>query len=120
MVKRGSKLGISIGVDTELISRFSMEKIHLYANKFLSKDELDYYNKLSDSKKQKFIASRFSAKEAIFKALGTGIDKIKFSEITIIPNNRGKPIVYFDGYNIELSISYNDLYVICFVILKEN
>lgn len=108
---------MNIGVDSERIDRFiDFEK---YTKKILSDKENEYFKTLSDNKKQRFIASRFSAKEAIFKALGTGIDRVAFKEISIIPNELGKPIVFFSGYDVDVSITYNDVYVTTFVILKK-
>ena len=43
------------------------------------------------------LAARFAAKEAISKALGTGIRGIKWREMEILPNRRGKPIVVLHG-----------------------
>jgi holo-[acyl-carrier protein] synthase len=43
------------------------------------------------------LAARFAAKEAISKALGTGIRGIKWREMEVVPNTRGKPIVVLHG-----------------------
>jgi holo-[acyl-carrier protein] synthase len=40
---------------------------------------------------------RFAAKEAISKALGTGIRGIRWREMEVLPNRRGKPIVVLHG-----------------------
>ncbi len=112
-------MNYQVGIDSERIDRFKVDRYEHYTNKFLSKEEVEYFNTLHENKKQKFIASRFCAKEAIFKALGIGISTAEFSRITILPNELGKPIVSFDGYDIELSITYNDVYVTTFVILKK-
>ncbi len=40
------------------------------------------------------LAARFAAKEAISKALGTGIRGIHWREMEILPDRRGKPLVY--------------------------
>jgi holo-[acyl-carrier protein] synthase len=43
------------------------------------------------------LAVRFAAKEAISKALGTGIRGIVWREMEILPDRRGKPLVYLHG-----------------------
>jgi holo-[acyl-carrier protein] synthase len=43
------------------------------------------------------IAARFAAKEAVMKALGTGARGLAWREIEILPNQRGKPLVYLHG-----------------------
>ena len=43
------------------------------------------------------LAARFAAKEAVMKALGTGARGLAWREIEILPNSRGKPIVYLHG-----------------------
>jgi holo-[acyl-carrier protein] synthase len=43
------------------------------------------------------LAARFAAKEATMKALGTGARGVGWREIEILPNRRGKPLVYLHG-----------------------
>lgn len=43
------------------------------------------------------LAARFAAKEAMMKALGTGVRGIAWREIEILPDRRGKPLVYLHG-----------------------
>jgi len=46
------------------------------------------------------VAVRFAAKEAVSKALGVGIfgrDGIQWQEVEILPDRRGKPLVYLHG-----------------------
>ena len=40
------------------------------------------------------LAARFAAKEAVMKALGTGARGVAWREIEVLPNHRGKPLVY--------------------------
>jgi holo-[acyl-carrier protein] synthase len=40
------------------------------------------------------LAVRFAAKEAVMKALGTGIRGVGWRDIEILPNRRGKPLVF--------------------------
>lgn len=39
------------------------------------------------------LAGRFAAKEAVSKVLGTGIRSIRWRELEILPDSRGKPTV---------------------------
>ncbi len=112
-------MNYNVGIDSELVERFKLDKFDFYVKKILSKDEEKYFNSLVESKKQRFIASRFSAKEAIFKAFGIGISNIKFQDITILPNDLGKPCVYYNDYNIELSITYCNGVVTTFAIVQK-
>ena len=43
------------------------------------------------------LASRFAGKEAASKALGTGIRDIVWRDIEILPDRRGKPLVFLHG-----------------------
>ncbi len=43
------------------------------------------------------LAARFAAKEAASKALGTGIVGLVWREIEIVPDGRGKPLVFLHG-----------------------
>jgi holo-[acyl-carrier protein] synthase len=43
------------------------------------------------------LAVRFAAKEAVMKALGTGAHGVAWREIEVLPNHRGKPLVYLHG-----------------------
>jgi holo-[acyl-carrier protein] synthase len=43
------------------------------------------------------LAARFAAKEATMKALGTGVRGVGWRDIEILPDRRGKPLVYLHG-----------------------
>jgi len=43
------------------------------------------------------LAGRFAAKEAVSKALGTGIRRIHWRNIEVLPNRAGAPIVTLHG-----------------------
>jgi holo-[acyl-carrier protein] synthase len=47
------------------------------------------------------LAARFAAKEAVMKALGTGARGLAWREIEVLPNRRGKPLVYLYGRALE-------------------
>lgn len=47
------------------------------------------------------LAARFAAKEAVFKALGTGW--VKGTDVEILPDTKGKPVVKLYGETLKLS-----------------
>lgn len=51
------------------------------------------------------LASRFAAKEAVFKALGTGW--IKGTEVEILPDKSGKPVLTLHGETLKKSKELN-------------
>jgi holo-[acyl-carrier protein] synthase len=51
------------------------------------------------------LAARFAAKEAISKTLGTGIRGIRWREMEIIPDRRGKPLVFLHGAAQERAVA---------------
>lgn len=115
-------------VDVERIRKLgSLEK---FADKILSLNELEVYKSQIDEKKVTFLAKQFAAKEAVSKALGTGIGKdIRFNQIEILRNSDGKPYLNHDGMittifndlgitKTHVSLSDEKKYVLAFVILE--
>jgi holo-[acyl-carrier protein] synthase len=99
-----------IGIDICQISRV---KLNL-AKRILTEKELELFDNFKDEKRKKeFLAGRFSAKEAILKAL-TGIkEKIYMRDIVILNDNLGKPYViepFFIELKIHVSISHEKEY----------
>ena len=88
-----------IGTDIVNIRRIDQSlKKHRFAfkNKIFSKKEISYCEKRKNS--SAFYAKRFAAKEALSKALGTGIRKgINFKNIEISNDKLGKPSINLKG-----------------------
>jgi holo-[acyl-carrier protein] synthase len=89
------------GIGTDIVNIKRIEKsIKLNGNKFknkiFSKNEILYCEKKKNP--FPFYAKRFAAKEALSKALGTGIQKdVKFKNIEILNNINGKPSIKLKG-----------------------
>lgn len=76
------------------------------------------------------LAGRFAAKEAVSKALGTGIRRLRWRDIEILPDRRGRPTVYLygkararaeqmDATWLSVSITHTNDLAIAFVILRQ-
>jgi holo-[acyl-carrier protein] synthase len=88
-------MAIAIGTDIVEIARIgesvSRQGIK-FAQRILSQAELEVYQAKGES--VSFLAKRFAAKEAIAKALGTGIGHgVSFQDMVISNNQKGAPEV---------------------------
>ena len=120
-----------IGTDIVEVKRIrNVDSLEKFADKILSLDELEVFKSQIDEKKVTFLAKQFAAKEAVSKALGTGIGKdIRFNQIEILRNSDGKPYLNHDGIittilndlgitKTHVSLSDEKKYVLAFVILE--
>lgn len=73
------------------------------------------------------LAARFAAKEAVMKALGTGVRGVSWRDIEVLPNRRGKPLVFLYGRGaaraehirlrgLEISLTHSKEYAIASVV----
>jgi holo-[acyl-carrier protein] synthase len=120
-----------IGTDIVEVKRIrNVDSLEKFADKILSLDELEVFKSQIDEKKVTFLAKQFAAKEAVSKAMGTGIGKdIRFNQIEILRNSDGKPYLNHDGMittifndlgitKTHVSLSDEKKYVLAFVILE--
>lgn len=120
---------IGIGTDIIEIERIeeAIKKNKKFLDKLFTKDENILFEK--KSMRPEVIAGNFAAKEAISKALGTGIRGFSFKDIEVLRNELGKPIAKLNGniesivgindYKLNVSISHNNTNAIAFAILEE-
>ncbi|WP_125770950.1 holo-ACP synthase [Companilactobacillus furfuricola] len=113
-----------LGIDIAEISRF--RKIYgkhpSFLEKILNTDEIAVFDELhTEKQKMTYLTGRFSAKEAFTKAMGTGLGKIGFHDMSILNHESGQPYIKTDIFtgNIQISISDTDELVITQVILEE-
>lgn len=121
-----------IGIDIAEIYRIKdiLEKNNRFINKIFTENERKYFE--SKNFRVETIAGNFAAKEAISKALGTGIRNFGFKDIEVIRDEKGKPIVKtynnlekicidYNVLEIKVSISHSDNYAVAnaIVIVKE-
>lgn len=104
-----------IGVDIIKIDR--VKEQDRIARRVLSDEEYSMYQLFTTSnRKAEFLAGRFACKEAYVKALGTGIGKVAFQDITILNDDLGKP--YINYPNTHVSIAHEKEYAIAYVVIE--
>ena len=83
-----------IGTDIVEIKRIeTMTSLDKFASKILSHNEKEFYDSLTNEKQIVYISKQFAAKEAIAKAIGTGIrNDTHFKNIEILRDKNGAPI----------------------------
>ncbi len=119
---------IAIGVDiceVKRIRTIGNKHKHRFLQKVFTDSEIAYCEKKVD--KYFSLAARFAAKEALLKALGTGLrDGLQWKDIEIDNDNLGKPFFRFyrktaaiisDRY-VLLSLSHTNDNAIAFVIIE--
>lgn len=120
---------IGIGTDIIEIERIgeAIKRNKHFLDKLFTENEMLLFK--SKAMKTEVIAGNFAAKEAISKALGTGIRGFSFKDIEIIRDELGKPIAILNQevekiignkmYNLNISISHDNSSAIAFAILEE-
>lgn len=124
---------IGIGVDIIEIERVrqAIQNNKNFLSKLFTEKEIDYF--ISRNMNGEVIAGNFAAKEAVSKALGTGIRGFSFKDIEILRNELGKPEVILhsgaklignklignnNSLRIHLSISHNNSSAIAYSVLE--
>ena len=118
-----------IGIGTDIIEIDRIEKAINNNKNFLSKiftdNEIELFRKRN--MRIEVIAGNFAVKEAISKAIGTGIRGFSLIDIEVLRDDLGKPIAYLNNniekiinrkYRLSVSISHNKTSAVAFVILE--
>lgn len=100
---------LDIGIDIIEIDRIknAIERNPRFLEKIFTREEIKYFE--SRGMKIESIAGNFAAKEAISKSIGTGIREFNFSDIEVLRNDIGKPIVKTYNNLKQICIDYNVL-----------
>lgn len=115
----------SIGVDMIEVSRIE-NALLVHGERFLDRVFTLAEQSYCDGKAGK-LAARFAAKEAVAKALGTGIGSIAWREIEVDRSNAGAPTIRLHGNafrraanlhvgEIHLTLSHTHEHAIAFVV----
>lgn len=122
-----------VGIGTDLLAVARMRSACLrrgeaLAARLLHPDELQILAGKEDP--ARWLAKRFAAKEALLKALGTGLRQgLSWQDMAVLPDELGRPEVnwhgaalarleYLGGCRTHLSISDEQDYVLAFAIIE--
>ncbi|GAB6168514.1 holo-ACP synthase [Clostridium carnis] len=120
-----------IGIGTDIIEIERIEKAVKrtpnFLEKLFTKRELELFR--SKGMRAEVIAGNFAAKEAISKALGTGVRGFSLRDIEVLRDDLGKPVAFLGRfindilgdkkYKLNISISHNNTSAIAFAVLEE-
>lgn len=119
-----------VGIGNDIIEIERIEKAILkegFKNKVYTERELENIEKRGN--RMETYAGIFSAKEAISKAIGTGVREFSLTDLEILNNDFGKPYVVVsekldkilknkkESYQIEISISHSKKYATAMAII---
>ena len=119
-----------VGIGNDIIEIERIEKAILkegFKNKVYTERELENIEKRGN--RTETYAGIFSAKEAISKAIGTGVREFSLIDLEILNNDLGKPYVVVsekldkilknkkEDYQIEISISHSRKYATAMAII---
>ena len=119
-----------LGIGNDIIEIERIEKAILkegFKNKVYTQRELENIEKRGD--RVETYAGIFSAKEAISKAIGTGVREFSLTDLEILNDDLGKPYVVVsekldkilktkkEDYQIEISISHSKKYATAMAII---
>ena len=119
-----------VGIGNDIIEIERIEKAiskEGFKNKIYTQRELENIEKRGN--RTETYAGIFSAKEAISKAIGTGVREFSLTDLEILNDDLGKPYVVVsekldkilktkkEDYQIEISISHSKKYAIAMAII---
>jgi holo-[acyl-carrier protein] synthase len=115
-------IGIDI-IELERIQNMILQQPR-FVQRILTAEEQVRWNTLSGQRQVEYLAGRFAAKEALAKALGTGVGgSFSWQDVSILSDDYGAPQVNWhkrEGiFSTHLSISHSGHYAVAQAILEE-
>lgn len=121
---------VGIGCDIIEIERIARAiKSESFIRRVFTAEEAAYCQRRGQQAEASF-AARFAAKEAVLKALGTGLREGSLQEIAVDNDGLGKPLVQLSGHfamlakqlgvkNIQISLSHSRELATAYVIMED-
>lgn len=91
--------------------------------RILSSKEIIHFKQITHhERKMEYLASRFSVKESLIKALGDELKDFNYSQVSVLNKDNGAPYIETDfniDYDVLVSISHSRDYTITQVIIQK-
>ena len=122
---------VGIGCDIIEIERIARAiKSESFIRRVFTAEEAAYCQRRGQQAAASF-AARFAAKEAVLKALGTGLREGSLQDIAVDNDGLGKPLVQLSGHfamlakqlgvkNIQISLSHSRDFAVAYVIMEDD
>ena len=129
--KSGDGIIVVVGVGTDLIEiariRRAIENNPHFLKRVYTEKEIAYCRRKKNPWQS--FAARFAAKEAVGKALGTGLGRIGLQEIEVVNDAGGQPRIVLYGtaqelavgrniQHVQISLSHSEAYAIATAVLE--
>lgn len=107
---------IGIGCDIVEVSRiYANINSENFLQCILTEKEYAICNAYAKQRKAEWIAGRFAAKEAIYKAINT-VYACPLTQIEILSDVKGRPFCTLSDFDIKISIAHEKAYAIAYAI----
>ena len=103
-----------IGVDIVLLQRFS-GKNKAFVERILTEKEYQQYQDLNEIRRVEYLAGRFCAKEAYYKACHD--HSLSYHDVEVLDDPKAGLTI--SGPGARVSLSHDGEYVVAFVIVEE-
>lgn len=119
-----------LGIDLVELERIKvlLKRKPRFPQRILTEEERSIYHALSERRQVEFLAGRFAAKEALAKALGTGVGgRFSWQDVSILKEENGAPRLVWHkrpsaiGRDdvIHLSLSHSHRYALAQVVVEK-
>lgn len=118
---------IGIGIDIVELDRIKqlLDKQDSFFKRILTPAEREQWQSLDKGRQVEYVAGRFAVKEAISKALGTGVGReFSWQDVSILQSDSGAPTVIWQrpqatAIRTHISISHSKQYACAQAIIEE-
>jgi holo-[acyl-carrier protein] synthase len=121
---------VGTGIDLVELERMklALERQPRLIFRILTAEERKAMESLSFGRRVEYLAGRFCAKEALAKALGSGVGgRFSWQDVSILNGENGAPRMVWhntpssfeEGMQVHLSLSHSRLYVVAQVIVEK-
>lgn len=108
---------LGVGCDIVSLKRIEAAQKKGLSNRILSEAEKRQFEALHEARAIEFLAGRFAAKEAVFKAINHH-RKLSLRDIELFNDESGKPYCILEGVTVHCSLAHEKEFAIAYVVVE--